>query len=590
MPLNAQQAAVVASQHPRLLVIAGAGTGKTTTMAHRVVRLLGSGTPAELILCVTFTRRAAGELRDRIESLMAEAGLAGRLPEISTLHAWGARLIRRYAEAVGLTRAFSIYDELDREDILRLVAHELGVAKAATARVTTLMRDQRVCAAYVAKLRASNAIDFDMIEVLTLKLITTHPAARRRWCEHYRHVIVDEYQDTNLAQVTILEGIAPNNLCVVGDARQAIYGFRGAKVALIIQAALSADFEVHELTINYRSLPAIVDYGNGCVDGDWAPMRSGRADGGLPGHDAVQARPHDPEALVGYLEQLHAQGVAWSDMAVLARTWSGLHATRHALEQAGVPINDCDQDADPWDTAEGRQLARALLLVANPLDDATALLIAEWGAMGERRVADLRSVQALALRARESVFCTLTRAAPAWSEVSQRLLAAQPQARDWPALAPGVVAGVVLDALGVLAAYEARGLQGRLDTITTLRGQLAEHATLEDFRAWWADRSAQERLTDQDAVRLLTVHAAKGLEWRVVVIADADEGRFPGARSTSPEELGEELRVWYVAVTRARDVLVACASPERPSRFLSRPGAPSLAGCEAICYGAPTPA
>lgn len=585
MPLNEQQAAVVASRHPRLLVVAGAGTGKTTTMAHRVVRLIAEGTPAELVLCVTFTRRAAEELRDRIAALMAEAGLTGRLPEVSTLHAWGARLIRRYADAVGLTRSFSIYDEQDKEDIVRLVATEAGHKHPATARLTTLLKDERVAKGYVAKLRASNAIDFDMIEALTLKLITTHAAAQRRWRFHYRHVIVDEYQDTNLAQVTILEGIAPANLCVVGDARQAIYGFRGADVGLIIGAAKDHAFEVHELTVNYRSLAAIVAYGNGCVDGDWAPMTSGRTSSNLEGHAAVQVRAPDPAAIVTYLRELHAQGVAWGDVAILARSWAGLEALRHELERQQVPINDCDRQADLWDTQDGRQLARTLLLLANPLDDATALLVAEWGALGKRRLPDLRSVQAFATRNRSRVLDVMADGSMEWRALCGAL-GSIARAPTWLALPPGAAADVVLRELGVLAAYEARGLTSRVEQLKTLRTELDAHETLEAFRAWWVDRTVQDRLTDQDAVRLLTVHAAKGLEWRVVVVADADEGRFPAVRASTEEQLGEELRIWYVAVTRARDLLLACAG--HPSRFLSRPGGPDLAAHPVVCYDVST--
>lgn len=639
--LNPQQARAVTSEHPRLLLIAGAGAGKTAVLTRRVVNLIARGVPPELILCVTFTRKAAGEMAERIERLLHEHLPGAKVPEIRTLHAWGAQMIRRYADHFGLTPDFSVYDEKDREDVLRLVARERNHKSWERGKLETLLKDDGVRNGYAERLLTGNAIDFDMIERYTLRLIEEHPEVQVRWTQFYRHVLVDEYQDTNLAQVAILRGVRPDNLCVVGDPRQAIYSFRGAEVRTIVEHARDSDFEVIELTANYRSVPEVVAYGNGCVEGDWAPMVSGREvlvdvpvtprledevalanargdDRFLHAYEWTEAGPsrwammtrlrsldgvtvgwrttewdprrvegytfrHEPALVAGLVRELRRRGRRWGDIAVLARNWAALEAIRDNLVAGGIPVNFCGQDEDPWATDDGRAVARALLLAHNGNDDNLAALLSEWGALGRRRFASLASLRVEALRARRSLLWSMAQRDPEWERTFARL---NGRVGAW---SPADHVRAFLDGLGVLDTYTERGLSTRVATITGLLAELPKRcSTLEEFAEWWMGRSQVERLdTTRDAVHVLTVHGAKGLEWPVVVLADARAGVFPTGRVKATEEdRHEDLRVFYVGVTRARDhLIVTCPTrvkdpwtgavePATPSPFLDRPAGP----------------
>ena len=587
--LNPQQARAVTSEHPRLLLIAGAGAGKTAVLTRRVVNLIARGVPPELILCVTFTRKAAGEMAERIERLLHEHLPGAKVPEIRTLHAWGAQMIRRYADHFGLTPDFSVYDEKDREDVVRLVARERNHKSWERGKLETLLKDDGVRNGYAERLLTGNAIDFDMIERYTLRLIEEHPEVQTRWTQFYRHVLVDEYQDTNLAQVAILRGVRPDNLCVVGDPRQSIYRFRGAEVKTIVEHARDADFELIELTANYRSVPEVVAYGNGCVDGDWAPMVSGRTDVGEATEPRVSGFTfrNEPALVAGMVRELRARGRRWGDIAVLARNWAALEAIRDNLSAGGIPVNFCGQDEDPWATDDGRAVARALLLAHNGNDDNLAALLSEWGALGRRRFASLTSLRVEALRARRSLLWTMALHDAEWERAFAKL-----NTRLVGTWSPADHVRAFLDGLGVLDTYTERGLSTRVATITGLLAELPKRcSTLEEFAEWWMGRSQVERLdTTRDAVHVLTVHGAKGLEWPVVVLADARAGVFPTGRvKATDEDRAEDLRVFYVGVTRARDqLLVTCPTrvkdpwtgavePATPSPFLDRPGGPGRA-------------
>lgn len=659
--LNEQQARVVLSHHTRMLVIAGAGAGKTAVLTRRVVRLIARGVPPEMILAVTFTKKAAEEMTERIAALLAEHLPGARPPEIRTLHAWGAKMIRRYAEHFALTGDFTIYDEVDKADVVRMIARERGHRSADKAKIQALLADAAIRAEYARRLTEGNAIDFDMIEAYTLRLLREHPDVQRRWVSFYRHVLVDEYQDTNLAQVAIVQGIAPDNLFVVGDDRQSIYRFRGAEVKTIVEHARDAAFEVHELTMNYRSVPGIVAWGNGCVDGDRAPMVSGRViptvhysdwaaqpdvhlacgrfvqpawvktiavpppgvhEGtpfmprpGEPASDeptlyafdaprvtcpacidaaalrvppAVRAFTYrsEPVMITGLVLAEHDDGTPWRDIAILGRNWAALEEIRDGLNRAGVPVNFCGADEDPWVTEDGRAIARAIQLAHNPDDNNLALLLSEWGAMGRRRFTDYGATRAAALRARSSVWRTMAQLDPQWAQCWERF-----QTRTIGPWSAADHVRVFLDALGVEDVYKERGLATRVETIRGLLAEVTEkHPTLEGFVDWWAGRTLADRIKEnRDAVRIVTIHGAKGLEWPVVILADFRAGVLPSDRvKATDEDRAEDLRVAYVGITRGRDRLyVSCperhklpwgpgTEPAVPSPYLARPGGPGL--------------
>lgn len=579
--LNALQAQAVTTDHPRLLIIAGAGAGKTTVLARRVARLIQGGVPPSLILCVTFTRKSAEEMRARIVALLLEHGMSTReLPDIHTLHAWGARLLRAHPKHFGLTADFSILDDVDQEDVLRLVARDAAHPKADTAKPSTLRKDAAIQKAYAARLLEINAIDFDSIETFTLELLRVDTDVRASWVGRYRHLLVDEYQDTNLAQVAIVEGVRPENLAVIGDPRQAIYRFRGAEVGTILAHAADEGFQRIELVTNYRSVPDVVAYGNGCVQGPWAPMVSGRPAAG----PAIVAHTCDVEAALveAYILDAASRGRAWSDIAVLARNWRPLDVIRAHLEAAGIPVAYGGSEADPWSSPEGRNVARALLLCHNPGNDAYAALLADWGLTGRTRWGAAWGLRRAARASRRSVLQMLADETEAWGVVRHRLARVGP----WSAVDH---LDAVLEGLAVREEYTTTGLTSRVETIEALRADVgARCPTLDDFAAWWVSRSIADRVEAAPAgVSLLTVHGAKGLEWPEVILADVRAGVFPSKRkSSTPEDEAEDLRVFYVAVTRARDRLSVSVpavvtdpwtwaeSPAERSPYLDLPGGP----------------
>lgn len=580
--LNERQREAVISEATRLLLIAPAGSGKTRTLTARVAYLLERGANPNRVLCVTFTRSAAAEMRERIRSMTT----ARWLPDIRTLHSWCAQLLRRFPDAIGRTREFTIYDERDREDLIRVCADDLGAHKKPNAcRLSTLTNDERVMAEYYRRLEQGNALDFDQLEVLALELLSSNEEVQRHVVEHYDHVMVDEFQDSNLLQSLIYSTLRPRNLFAVGDPRQSIYRFRGADIGIILDTAEADDWTVIQLTQNYRSVPEAVDVAN--------HIAAGMSGAGLI-ESMEAARPSEPglsnfqlntnaeaEDVADDVQAHLCDGVSTSDIAILARQWRHLDPIRDELHSRGIPVRYMGRDEDPWDTYAGRQLARAILYWFNPADLNVGRLLDGWGMPGRKpRCGDYRRVRARVWAERMSpieamadedltetwVHFLVARGTEGtcvpWRDVAQLLF------RMFHHLDQDVTA-VFQDA----------------DTVRQAVAQVpGDVDSIEEFADWWATRKIQDRVEetkDVEGVVLTTVHGSKGLEWPVVYVVHAVEGVYPTDRKTADAgDLEEDRRVLYVAATRARDRLVfSCprelqlpwgpSKPTRPSRFLA---------------------
>lgn len=597
-----------------MLVIAGAGSGKTQTLSHRAAYLLLSGVEAQRILLLTFSRRAADEMGRRahgvVESAWAARGRKGanvRLPWAGTFHAVGARLLREYADALGLAENFSIMDRGDSADLLDVCRQDLGLAqirtsasqKTGAARFPrkdtclgiysqTINRQvplaevlatrypwceahhddlKRLFAAYTERKLARAALDYDDL-LLYWALMMRNDTLAAAIAARFDHVLVDEYQDTNVLQAEILARLCPagRGLCVVGDDAQAIYGFRAAEVDNIL------DFERHfpgarvvTLEQNYRSTTAILDAANALIGestrGYAKHLFSERGTGQMPRHVTV-ADSHDEAAYVvdAVLEQREA-GVELKAQAVLFRNAHHANDVEVELIRRDIPFRKYG-GLKFLEAAHVKDLLALLRLADNPKNEIAAFRVFQMvpgvGPASARQADeflmrhnnDLASLSA----------CRMARAdGDAWQALVAQLAAASDPNAVWPAL------------IEPLAAWYKTQLEMRFEAPTTARA--GDIDDLVRMAGHHADRSAflteltldppsatgdhnDDADLDEDYLVLSTVHSAKGREWDSVYLLHVADGTFPSEYSTnSAASLDEERRLMYVAMTRAKNRL-----------------------------------
>ena len=638
--LNEPQQEAVAHVEGPMLVLAGAGSGKTRVLTVRLARLIDEhGVDPRHILAVTFTNKAAGEMKGRVAQLL---GVAPDGLWIGTFHAVCERLLRREAPSLGFSRSFSIYDEDDVEALVRrlvddlglpprlyggrAVRHEISRAKNAMVGPAAYGEDAadpyhanvaRVYAAMEAALRRANAMDFDDLLLHPLTLFAEQPATLERYRARFRFLLVDEYQDTNRAQYLLLKALAGErgNLFGVGDDDQSIYGWRGADLRNILE--FQRDFpgaRLVRLEQNYRSTQAILSAANSVITpnrGRLGKTLFTRREGGEPITVLCAADERDEaEWLVREFQGRVRRGAhAYDEMCVLMRTNAQTRAFEDELRRSAVPYRVVGA-VSFYERREVKDLLAHLRLVVNPDDDA-----AFRRAVGApRRGIGEQSLDVLSRQAAQWGW-SLARAA----EAAGRVAELRPKAREGLEQFARELAAARRE-LGALQPAEAlRALVMRTDFERFLLEEdetgpervenVAELVTAaaawsEEFGAVLPDASespedgaaaeaetpisrflAQTALTantelerGQNGVTLMTLHAAKGLEFPVVAIAGLEEGLFPLSRADTPEALEEERRLCYVGVTRAKDkVFLTYATARRrggelragfPSRFL----------------------
>ncbi|MCX7818000.1 MAG: ATP-dependent helicase [Kiritimatiellae bacterium] len=619
--LNPEQRAAALAPDGPVLVIAAAGTGKTRTLTYRVAHLVERGVPPERILLLTFTNRAAREMLDRARRLVGEAvgGVWG-----GTFHHFAHRLLRRHGARIGLDPAFVILDDDDAQSVLRRATAEARRAHPHFPKVEVLhdaislarnrgedplvavperfaelpVPPEVIVAAvrdYAAAKRAVRGVDFDDLLEFALVLFQQAPDVLERYREQFQHVLVDEYQDTNPIQARLVDEVAARhrNLLVVGDDFQSIYSWRGADYRHFLSFPQRyPDAFVVRLETNYRSVPGILAVANACIAGnpdqfqktlrpvrgeDLAPYRADLRDG------AQQARFVRETA-----EELHAAGYAWRDIAVLYRSHYHALELQLELQRARVPFRIVS-GVRFFEQAHIKDVLAPLRLAVDPTDAlAFVRLLPLLPRVGE--------ATARALWRRLG-----GRWSPMVEEDRRRLAAALPEAAaaDWAAWAEAFAGADPAQPAELIhrftEAFYARHLRETFEDPERRREDIEE---LERFIARF--RSAAEFLEEvalltnvdtaapadepdaEDRLLLTTVHQAKGLEWPVVFVVWLAEGMFPSGRAVADdgrEGLAEERRLFYVAVTRARDHLFLCVprmrlardqSPQfySPSRFL----------------------
>jgi DNA helicase-2/ATP-dependent DNA helicase PcrA len=625
--LDPEQRRAVETTEGPLLVLAGAGSGKTRVLTHRIAWLIaGCGIPADGILAVTFTNKAAGEMRERVQKLVGGEASAIWL---STFHSLCVRILRRDAGHLGLSRGFAIYDEADSLGVVKEAQRRHGLdpkvseprrmlwridqwknqgALPAAAHEAAFDFEERraaeVYATYQRLLTDANALDFGDLLLRTHDLFTRFPEVLRHYGRRFQYVLVDEYQDTNRVQYELVRQLAQEhgNLCVVGDPDQSIYAWRGADLRNIL------DFEndhpgarVVTLERNYRSTQPILTGATGVVEHNVARRSKSMFTDRREGEpiEVIQARD-DREEARGVVRQLvdsaREEGRPWGHFAIFYRTNAQSRLFEEALLELDVPYVVVG-GVRFYDRAEVKDALAYLRLALNAADSAALRRIVNKPARGigakaleraeelarERGVPLLEGLRALAEEAGGRGAAKLR----AFLELHARL------AHELPGCAPAEAIACVLERSLYLRALEEQGGPEAEARIENLRELVA---AAEDFgRANAGDeaRSVLELFLDQvslvsdldaydrreDRVSLMTVHTAKGLEFPVVFVVGMEEGIFPHSASLRDQGgIEEERRLCYVAMTRAMERLVLTSAAERlrwgsrsfgvPSRFL----------------------
>ncbi len=581
--LNLQQREAVTSIGGPLLVLAGAGAGKTKVITHRILEIIRHGVAPKEVLAVTFTNKAAGEMRERVAALLSKnEGLPyGQLPFVSTFHSLGLTLIKEHAKLLGYKRTPAIYD---RADSLREMKRALkdtgnedmearaalgamsrqkgdGISAAEYAEAANNFREKAVAAAwlrYEAALRADTAMDFDDLLVKAVELLEKHPEVRTACQKRWRYVHIDEYQDTNTVQAKLAHLLVgpERNICAVGDVDQTIYGWRGAQIENILSFERTyPGAKVVLLEENYRSTKAILAAANHLIGHNTNRPEKNlftKNQDGEPLSLYIAGDGGDEAMFVARkIGELVAEGRAPQDFAVLYRANFQSRAIEEKLLDSGVPYQVLGTRF-----FERKEVKDALSFVRAALSDNSADLGRVIDSIpGLGKVSKLKILSGgeagLTGKARERVHAMRT--------LLQKIAA---RAGD---TVPSQLIRLVLKDSGIEQTLRDDKVEGaeRLENLAELVSLAARYDALpmpdglEQFLESAALASDQDELKEeQNRVRLMTVHAAKGLEFPVVFIVGLEEGLFPYEREgEGTEGLEEERRLMYVALTRAKHKL-----------------------------------
>lgn len=597
--LNPMQRRAAETLEGPVLILAGAGSGKTRTLTYRVANLLEHGVKAWHILALTFTNKAAREMRERIERL---AGADASEAWIGTFHSICCRILRRDIEKLGYERSFTIYDDDDQQRVIKAVLKELDIdekflpPKAVSADISDAKnrllspdewlqkrggdyRSQKthdVMTRYEQRLRAANALDFDDLLVKTLQLFVEHPPVLEYYQGRFQYVHVDEYQDTNYAQYQLVRLITreSRNLCVVGDDDQSIYGWRGADIRNILDFEKDfPDATVIKLEQNYRSTANILDAANQII-----AHNEGRKEKELWTEDGegekitlyAAADERDEAAWICQrIRQLQRGGTPYGSIAILYRMHALSRVLEETLMRAGIPYHVYGGTRF-YDRREVRDVLAYLRLIQNPADDISLSRIIN---VPKRAIGD-STVEQLTQYARQndmSLYAAVaappdTLASRARKNVNEfsSLIVSLLLAKETLPLSEFVQK--VIDDSGLIAQYqkeENEENQARIENIREFMGAVTEFEQKSEDKSLFAfleNVALVTELDNQDSapsfVTMMTLHSAKGLEYDAVFMSGMEEGIFPSARAMQEDNrVEEERRLCYVGVTRARKLL-----------------------------------
>jgi len=613
--LNPDQLDAVVHRGGPLLVVAGAGSGKTRVLTQRIAHLIDEGMPPSSILAITFTNKAAEEMRHRVADLV---GPVTRAMWVCTFHAACVRILRAHGDRLGYPRTFSIYDQADSQRLAGYVVRDLNLdakrfpPRAAHGQISLwkneLISPQQaveraaniferkhadIYVDYQARLLKAGAMDFDDLLMKTVELFRDHPDVLAHYQQRFQHVLIDEYQDTNMAQNEIALTLAAEHeqITIVGDHDQSVYRFRGADLRNISQFEEAFDnVTTIVLDQNYRSTQAILDAANAVITNNpdrkdkqlWSDLGTG---------DRItryHAEDEGDEAtwVARTMQTLQSDAsFMWKEMATFYRTNAQSRVIEEALMRFGIPYKVVGGTRF-YDRREIKDAMAYLRAVANPADEISVkrVLGVPKRGVGESSVAKLDALAAstgvsFVEAMRHATDAGLTGSAARGVESFVRLL-------DDLALrlddGPGDLLQAALTDSGYMAELEAEGsveAAGRIENLGELVGSAREFTRLDEFLEQVALVADTDDLDDDNRVVLMTLHSAKGLEFPAVFIVGMEEGVFPHSRAlTEPTELEEERRLAYVGITRAQQRLFLAHAWSRqlfgstnynpPSRFI----------------------
>ena len=620
--LNPQQRLAAETLEGPVLILAGAGSGKTRALTCRVANLMDHGVQPWSILALTFTNKAAKEMKERIIQLVGDQADDAW---ISTFHSTCAKILRRDIEKLGYTRSFVIYDDDDQGAVIKEILKRFNIdekflpprelkAKISDAKNKLMSPDEwfakserdyrcqmihEVFVEYESRLKALNALDFDDLLVKTLTLLADHPPVLDYYRNKFRYVLVDEYQDTNYAQYMLVKLLTDHsrNLCVVGDDDQSIYGWRGADIRNILDFEKDyPDAKVIKLEQNYRSTANILDAANQVIAHNagrkekalWTEAGEGEA---IKLYVAGDER-EEAAWVADRIRQLNRHGEPYGNVAVLYRTNAQSRVVEEMLMRSGIPYKVFG-GMKFYDRKEVRDVIAYLRVIVNPADDVSLRRIIN---VPKRSIGE-STVQELMNHARDNDM-------PLYSALSDipESLSSRPRkcVGDFFMLMTMLVAmkealpltdfvKLLIEKTGLMEQYQKEDTdesRARVENIQEFMGAVeefthaTENATLEDYLenvALVTDLDQQE--DDRGYITLMTLHSAKGLEFPTVFMTGLEEGIFPSARSLMDENrVEEERRLCYVGITRAQKRLFMSRASQRmlynqvnhnaPSRFL----------------------
>lgn len=620
--LNSEQRLAAETLSGPVLILAGAGSGKTRTLTYRIANLIAHGVAPQNILAVTFTNKAAREMRERLWSLLNEGQESSPprafMPYMGTFHGIAVRILRVEAEVLGISRDFVIYDTDDQLALIRRILKELGLSERqnmkpkmiqaaissaknqgigpeeyeASAMYPNQQKIAQVFWRYEKEKRRAEALDFDDLLLMELKLLQEYPEVRAKWQQKFQHILIDEYQDTNVVQYKIVKLLVgpEKNICVVGDDWQSIYSWRGADFRNILN--FERDFpgaKVIKLERNYRSTGNILTAAQKIINQNKTRTEKTlftEAGAGEPveiealGDEAAEAR-----FVARTITKMQPQHKDLADFAILYRT----NAQSYAFEKAFIDLNIPYKIVGGvrfYDRKEVKDMLAILRLVQNPRDLVSLERVVKNVLSGIGEVSLAKILMAAKSIGDQNPFenadlaevLKTGKARSAWQRLVNfgRKVNAETPPSEIIQLAIKYFDFETLVDDGTPAAED------KMENLKVMATSTESYESLAEFLADAALMSSADESSSHNAVTLMTMHAAKGLEFPVVFMVGMEEGLFPTARAESEAELEEERRLAYVGMTRAMQKLFLTYAGSRfsfggrnfnmPSRFLTEIG------------------